>query len=144
MTIKKVLWILVQGLLWCNTSFAETEQSIRDKYKSTLPDCDNGIVVDFGDTKRWLQWNNCFGRIKFEAGDEGSFIIAADHRDDNTGVEIWTLLPDSKVLPGEILFKKLTKNGCKKNGHSIGADGKLYKIKWNKRCDNVIKRTEIK
>ena len=138
---------MVLGLLWSSALFAETEQSIRDKYKSSLPDCDNGIVIDMTDTEKWMHWNNCFGRLRVKAPDNSSMVIAADYRVDRTGVEIMTVEtlnePHPEIFPGHMFFKKLTINGCKKNGHAISPIGKLYKIKWNKRCDNVIKMTQI-
>ena len=142
--MKKLLGIVVLGLLLSgNVYAAETEKSIRDKYKSELPDCDNGIIADLGDSKKWTEWNNCFGRVKMDTGD-GSFVVAADHRDDNTGVELWIMGPDIANYAGTTFFKILTKNGCKKNGHAISSDGKLYKAKWNKRCDNITKLAQIK
>ena len=142
--MKKVILILIAGLLLSTSAFAaETEKSIRDKYKSELPDCDNGIIADFADTKKWTEWNNCFGRIKGEIV-ECSFIMGADRRDDNTGVEFLIMGPTMTNHAGTTFFKILTKNGCKKKGHAISSDGKLYKTKWNKSCENVTKMTLIK
>ena len=48
--MKKLLGILVLGLLWCNTNFAE----------STLPACQG---------KDNLQWSNCFGTYTWTSGE---------------------------------------------------------------------------
>ena len=39
--------------MWCNVGFAETEQSIMEKHKSSLPKCE-GINTD---------WHDCYGVI---------------------------------------------------------------------------------
>ena len=40
-----------------------TVESILNKYKSTLPNCNNGITAVLGDTKM-MTWDNGFGKVK--------------------------------------------------------------------------------
>ena len=129
---------MVLGLLWCNLSFAETEQSIRDKYKSELAECNDGIIEDYGNTKKWMKWDNCVGKLKMETND-GSVLITSEFKNGIPGGK------SNMVWNGETFFMIYKKEGgCKRNGHAIKPNGKLYKIKWNKSCDNPTKYIEIK
>ena len=143
--MKKFLGIVVLGFLLCGKVYAaETKKTIEDKYKSKLPDCDNGIIAEIGNSKKWTAWNNCFGRVRIDIAEEGSFVIAEDFSEDGTGVSLWIMGSDHNKFPGAIFYKTLTKSGCKKNGHGIFPNGNLYKVKWNKTCDNIIKVSQIK
>ena len=117
-----------------------TAESILNKYKSTLPDCNNGITAVLGDTKM-MTWNNCFGKVKVKMPGQEYITIESEFNDSNTGFEIITAGPKNEINPGTKYFKILTKNGCKKKGHAIGPDGAIYNIKWNQKCDDVKKMT---
>jgi len=121
-----------------------TVESILNKYKNTLPDCENGEVVNFSDTKRWMAWKNCFGTvlIKFPDSEQEYITMGSPYTDSGTGgILIITHGPENEINPGTKFFQILTKKGCKKKGHGISPDGDVYNILWNQRCDEVKKMT---
>ena len=137
--MKKVILIIVFGLLWCNISFAETEQSIRDKYKSSLPECEDG-EVDIEDVQ-WIEdlgYTNCVGTIRVSNNDPSfDYILTAEFNEDGKVIGKGQMLYINKGVTMFMTFKASKKKErpftCGRKGYGIQTDGSLFKAKF-KNC----------
>ena len=125
--MQKAITIIILGLFWCNTSFAETEESIIEKYKSSLKLCVVG-AVEFYEVARWKAWTDCFGKLK-RSGLTANTVSAEFKNGEMHGT---TLI---EYANGDRLFTKMKKDACGGNGYVITADGTIYKVKLTKDCE---------
>ena len=132
--MKKAIAIIILGLFWCNVSFAETEESIIEKYKSSLKLCVVG-VVEYYDFRRWQAWTDCFGVLKKKTP-YGTWIIHSDYT--NGEAHGTTLI---EYPNGDRLFTKTKKEICSGKGYVITADGTIFKVKLTKDC--VVKSQKV-
>ena len=132
--MQKAIAIIILGLFWCNVSFAETEESIIEKYKSSLKLCVVG-VVSYYDFPRWQAWTDCFGVLKKRTA-HGTWIVHAEYKNGfQTGK---TLI---EYPNGDRLFTKIKKEICSGKGYVITADGTIFKVKLTKDC--VVKSQKV-
>ena len=128
--MKKLLAIVVLGLLFSGNAYAETLESIEKKYRGTLPECKGG-VSDFAKDKLAYEWNNCFGTIKVH-----DIVYQSKFVDGGmTGKTIWTGIDGGKM------FVEIDGNGkCKRTGYFLSKDGILSKDKFNKKCEPISRK----
>jgi len=131
--MKKLLGIVVLGLLWCNVSFAETIESIEKKYESSLPECEGGEAYIPEDLMRVIKWNNCFGTQILIEGDQKTIFNMEFKDGDMKGKG--TIMG----LGGVKFFVEFKGGGfCKRNGYALLDDGRIFKAKYSKTCDPKI------
>ena len=132
--MKKAIGIIILGLLWCNTSFAETEESIIEKYKSSLKLCVVGMV-EYYDFQRWQAWTDCFGVLKKMTG-RGTWIFHSEFKNGFQSGKALIEYPN-----GDRLFTKIKKEICSGKGYVITRDGTIFKVKLTKDC--VVKSQKV-
>ena len=121
--MQKAIAIIILGLFWCNVSFAETEESIIEKYKSSLKLC-TLAEVSYYDFTRWQAWTDCFGKLKV-----GYTTVSTEFT--NGEAHGTTLI---EYPNGDRLFTKIKKEICSGKGYVITRDGTIFKVKLTKDC----------
>ena len=122
--MKKLLGILVLGLLWCNAGFAESKkQIIINNHKSSLPECAGGEADITKDLSRWSQWDKCFGILKM-----GELIFHVEFKNgDMHGKGFVDTGGDG------IMYGKFKKGDWRSTAYLIKPNGQILKLKINKK-----------
>jgi len=129
--MKKLLGIVVLGLLWCNVGIAETKkQKIINKYKSSLPECAGGEADIMKDLSRWTQWDKCFGILIMEIENEEQIMHAEFKNGEMRGKGF--------VETSEgIMYGKIKNGNWVSPAYLIKHNGQIIKLKINKKGEVV-------
>ena len=137
--MRKVLVAVLLGLLLSsNVGAADvTEQSIIDKHKSSLPECEGGVAHMVDDLSRWTEWDKCFGTL-IQPFEDGAVEIIV-HSEFKNGFQTGKAFME--IGDGNVMYGKL-KNGYwgSNNTYLIEAHGRITKLKINKKGEIVRKK----